>query len=331
MDSVVLLDHGEGGEAMTELIRELFISRLGGPAVLEDAAILDCGGRVAMTTDSFVVRPLFFPGGDIGRLAVAGTVNDLAVMGAAPRYLSAAFILEEGLDLTTLERVVDSMAAAAMEAGVEIVTGDTKVVPRGEADGLFVNTGGIGMVPEHSNLSVAGCRPGDEILVSGPIGDHGTAVVVAREEFGVESDLCSDCQPLSDLASRLIDAAPDLRCMRDPTRGGLAAALVDLARASAVEIRIREKDIPVRGEVGAVCELLGLDPLYMACEGRLLAAVPPSSASGALAALRGHARGRNAAAIGEVRSGAPGVVLETAVGGLRPLIALRGAQLPRIC
>jgi hydrogenase expression/formation protein HypE len=239
--------------------------------------------------------------------------------------------MEEGLELELLERVVDSMAATAGESGVEVVTGDTKVVPRGEADGLFINTSGIGVVPTETSLSISACRAGDEVLISGPVGDHGAAVVVAREGFGIEGDLTSDCRPLADLAESLIAAAPDLRCMRDPTRGGLATALVDIAEASGIEIVVGEDEIPVRREVRAVCELLGFDPLYMACEGRLLAVVPPLSAGRALEAMRDHAAGRDAARIGRVLSGKTGVTLETAAGGLRPLIALRGAQLPRIC
>jgi hydrogenase expression/formation protein HypE len=327
----VLLEHGEGGAAMARLVRELFLRLLGEPPVLEDAAVVSVSGRVAFTTDSFVVQPHFFPGGDIGRLAVAGTVNDLAVVGARPRYLSAGFVLEEGLAIATLERIVASMASAAGEAGVPVVTGDTKVVRRGEADGLFINTAGLGDLPEGRELSVASCRPGDLVLVSGPLGDHGTAVLVAREGFGIEGELLSDCQPLGDLAEVLVEAAPGTRCMRDPTRGGLATALLDMATASGVGIRLREESIPVRASVRAACELLGLDPLYMPCEGRLAAVVPEQEAKAVLAALRAHPRGRDAAVIGGVVERGQGLVLETAVGGTRPLLALEGAQMPRIC
>ncbi len=331
MNGKVMLDHGEGGAATWRLVRDLFLRHLGAPRVLEDAAVVDAGERVAFTTDTFVVRPLFFPGGDIGRLAVTGTVNDLAVMGSEPRALSAGFVLEEGLPLSALDRIVASMAAAADEAGVRVVAGDTKVVGRGEADGLFINTSGIGTLPEDRNLSSAYCRVGDAVLVSGPVGDHGAAVVKAREGFGIEGRLESDCQPLADLASALLSAVPGTRCMRDPTRGGLAGTLVEIAEVSGVGIRLHEALVPVRRSVRAACGLLGLDPLYMPCEGRLVAIVPGASAGPALAALKGHPRGRGAAVIGEVIAGPRALVLATIVGGERPLVRLEGAQLPRIC
>ena len=331
MAETITLDHVEVGEATAELVRELFIRHLGGPTVLQDAAVLKGSDRIAFTTDTFVVRPLFVPGGDIGRLAVAGTVNDLAVMGAEPKYLSAGFILEEGLELAALERVVISMAETATEAGVIVVTGDTKVVPRGDADGLFINTSGVGLISNGIDLSVADCRPGDAVIISGPVGDHGAAVVIARGEFGIEGELCSDCQPVADLAGALLRAVPDVRCMRDPTRGGLATTLVEIAQASDGGIEVREDDIPIRRAVRATCDLLGFDPLYMACEGRLLAVVPANSAGRALETLRAHQRGEDAAFIGTVCDDRTGVVLETSAGGARPLIALRGSQLPRIC
>jgi hydrogenase expression/formation protein HypE len=331
MDARILLDHGEGGAASARLVREVFLAHLGAPAVLEDAAVVEGGARLALTTDSFVVRPRFFPGGDVGKLAVCGTVNDLAVMGAVPRYLTCGFILEEGLPVADLERVVASMAAAAREAGVSIVAGDTKVVGHGEVDGLFVNTSGVGFVPAGRALSAGACRPGDAILVSGPVGDHGTAVMLAREGFGLETDLVSDCQPLADLAAALLAAAPGTRCMRDPTRGGLATTLLELCEASRVGMAIREPAIPVRRQVRAACDLLGLDPLFVACEGRLIAVVPPAEAGAALAALQAHPRGSGAAHIGAVGAGPARLVLETALGGRRPLVALEGAQLPRIC
>jgi hydrogenase expression/formation protein HypE len=327
----ILLDHGEGGAATARLVRDLFVARLGGPAILEDGTVVEAGERVVLTTDSFVVKPLEFPGGDIGRLAVCGTVNDLAVMGAVPRYLTAGFVLEEGLPVPTLERIVDSMAAASLEAGVRVVAGDTKVVPRGEADGMFVNTSGLGLLPRGHALSSGSARPGDAVLVSGPVGDHGIAVLVARGGLGLSTELASDCQPLADLAAALLEAAPGTRCMRDPTRGGLATALVEIAAASRARIRLRDRDVPVHREVRSACDLLGLDPFYVACEGRLLAIVPDAEADGALAALRGHPRGRDASRIGEVSEGAPGLLVETAGGGTRPLLALEGAQLPRIC
>ena len=245
-------------------------------------------------------------------------------------YLSAGFILEEGLAIDLLDRVVRSMAETATEAGVRIVTGDTKVVARGEADGLYVNTSGVGLMPAGRCLSSASCKPGDVVLVSGPIAEHGTAVMVAREGFGLKGDLRSDCQPLADLARAIAQAAPGLRCMRDPTRGGLATTLAEIAAASQVEIRVREEWIPVRREVRGACDLIGLDPLYVACEGRLVLVVPASQADVAIEAMKAHARGAGAARIGEVREG-KGAVLDTRFGGLRPLLALEGAQLPRIC
>jgi hydrogenase expression/formation protein HypE len=331
MEGKVLLDHGEGGAATARLIRDLFLFHLGGPSVLEDATEVEGAGRMAMTTDTFVVSPIQFPGGDIGRLSIAGTVNDLAVAGAEPRYVTAGFILEEGLELAVLERVVISMAETAREAGVKVVAGDTKVVGRGEADKLYINTTGLGVLPPGRNLSSASCQPGDQVFVSGPVGDHGTAVMVEREGFDVKGELDSDCQPLGDLVEALLAAAPGTRCMRDPTRGGLATTLGEIANASGVGIVLREELIPVRRPVVAVCDLLGLDPLYMACEGRLIAVVPVSEADGAIRALRDHERGRGAALIGEVVAEPSGLVLETAAGGRRPLLALEGVQLPRIC
>ena len=327
----VTLDHGEGGAATARLVREIFLRRLGSPAVLEDAAIVEGAPRIAVTTDSFVVRPIFFPGGDIGKLAVCGTVNDLAVMGAQPRWLTAGFVLEEGLKLDLLDRIVCSMAASAAEAEVRIIAGDTKVVGRGEADKLFINTAGVGVVPPGRELSSANCRPGDAVLVSGPIGDHGLAVVLAREGFGIATELKSDCQPIADLASALLTAAPGIRCMRDPTRGGLATALFEIAKASGIGIVINEEAIPIRREVRSASGLLGLDPLYVACEGRLIAIVPSAEAAEALAALRAHPRGREGVIIGTVSAGPAGLTLATTLGGRRPLAALEGAQLPRIC
>jgi len=329
--SVVLLDHGEGGAASARLLTEVFLRHLGAPEVLEDAAVVPGAGRLAISTDSFVVRPAFFPGGNIGKLAVCGTVNDLAVMGAAPRYLTCGFILEEGLELAKLELIVQAMAATAAEAGVTMVAGDTKVVGRGEVDGVYINTTGVGFVPPELNLSAASCQPGDRVLISGPVGDHGTAVMLAREGFGIQSDLVSDCQPLGDLATEVIAASSQLRCMRDPTRGGLATTLIELCEASDVGILLDEPALPIRREVRAATDLLGLDPLYVACEGRLIAVTPAAQADAALAAMRAHPRGAGAAIVGSVVSGAPKLVLETAMGGRRPLVALEGAQLPRIC
>jgi hydrogenase expression/formation protein HypE len=330
-DEIILLDHGEGGAATSRLVREVFLAHLGGPDVLEDATEVAGAGRIALTTDSFVVKPLFFPGGDIGKLSIAGTVNDLAVMGAEPRYITAGFVIEEGLSIDLLERVAASMAKTAGEAGVRVIAGDTKVVGRREADKLFINTSGLGVLADGRSLSSASCRPGDVVLVSGPVGDHGTAVMLAREGFQIEGDLRSDCQPLWDLARTLLGAAPDTRCMRDPTRGGLATALNEIAGASRMGIWLHEEPLPVRRRVRAVCDLLGLDPLYVACEGRLAAVVPKEQAAAALESLRGHPRGREAARIGEVVAEPQGLFLETAMGGRRPLVPLEGAQLPRIC
>ncbi len=331
MGATILLDHGEGGAASARLVKDIFLRHLGAPEVLEDAAVVDGAGRLAISTDSFVVRPAFFPGGDIGKLSVCGTVNDLAVMGATPRYLTCGFILEEGLSIEDLERIVASMAATAREAGVTMVAGDTKVVGRGEVDGVFVNTTGVGFVPEGVALSAGACQPGDKVLVSGPVGDHGTAVMLAREGFGIESDLVSCCQPLNDLTDAVLQAAPGVRCMRDPTRGGLATTLVELCEASDAGIVLSEPDVPIRRQVRSATDLLGLDPLFVACEGRLIVVAPAEQADAALAAMRGHARGAHAAVIGAVVAGEPKLVLETAMGGRRPLIALEGAQLPRIC
>ena len=331
MQDTILLDHGEGGAATSRLVREMFLAHLGGPSVLEDATEVDGGDRIALTTDTFVVRPIRFPGGDIGRLSVAGTVNDLAMVGARPRYITAGFLLEEGLELSLLESVVTSMAETASEADVSVVTGDTKVVGRGEADKLYINTTGMGVLPAGRHLSSATCEPGDLVLVSGPVGDHGTAVMTEREGFDVKGELASDCQPLWDLVETLLAAAPGTRCMRDPTRGGLATALIEIASASQVGIVLQEELIPVRRPVSVTCELLGLDPLYMACEGRLVAVVPASEIGRALRALHAHPRGMAASQIGAVVAKPPGLVLETTAAGRRPLVALEGAQLPRIC
>ena len=330
-DKVILLDHGEGGAATSRLVKDIFLKHLGGPKILEDAAVLRGSRRLAFTTDSFVVTPLEFPGGDIGKLAACGTINDLSVAGATPAFLSAGFVMEEGLQIALLERIVASMARTCAEAGVKIVTGDTKVVPKGDADGVFINTSGIGhMIPKHK-LSSASCRPGDRVLVSGPVGDHGMAVAAAREGFRFESDLKSDCQPINDLTTALLQAAPHAKCMRDPTRGGLATVLVEFSAASKCGFLIEEGEIPVRPQVRAACEILGLDPFYIACEGRLVAVVPEAEAAAALEALRSNSKGRDAIAIGTVVRSPKQVIFKTKAGGLRPILALEGAQLPRIC
>ncbi len=336
----VTLAHGAGGRAMRDLIDDLFVGGFASAelAGLEDQARLDiedlrqAGARLAFTTDSYVVDPLFFPGGDIGTLAVNGTVNDLAMGGARPLYLSCGMIIEEGLPVATLRRVVASMKAAADAAGVAIVTGDTKVVPRGGADKLFINTAGVGVIPPGRNPTAAGARPGDVILINGPIGDHGAAIVDARGELALENTVESDCQPLNGLVDALFDACPDVHCLRDATRGGLATVLNEFAVESGVSIRIDERAVPVREQVRGLCEILGLDPLYLANEGKLVAVVPSEAAEEALSALRSHPAGREAAIIGQVQTGPPGtVVLATVFGGDRLVDMLVGEQLPRIC
>src|SRR5438105_4710833 len=306
----ILLGHGSGGRLTADLIQRLFVPGFGGEVLarLEDQATLALQGkhngarasRVAFTTDSFVVRPLFFPGGDIGRLAVHGTVNDLAVGGARPLFLSAAFILEEGLPLADLRRIVASMRQACTDSGVALVTGDTKVVDRGKGDGVFITTSGIGVVPEGVHLSVHNARPGDRILVSGTLGDHGIAIMSVREVLEFETVLESDTAPLTGLAQAILEACPGTRCMRDPMRGGLSSALNELAAASRVGVELDEAAVPLRPEVRGACELLGLDPLYVANEGKLIAVVPAEDAQRVLSAMRAHPLGKDAALIGEV-------------------------------
>jgi hydrogenase expression/formation protein HypE len=335
----ILLGHGSGGLLTADLIQRLFVPGFGNDvlASLEDQATLRLGAgaggvRLAFTTDSFVVRPLFFPGGDIGSLAVHGTVNDLAVGGARPLFLSAAFILEEGLPLADLGRIVASMRRACDEAGVALVTGDTKVVDRGKGDGVFITTSGIGLVPEGLALSIHNARPGDRVLVSGTLGDHGIAIMSVREGLEFETVLESDSAPLTGLAGAILEACPQTRCLRDPTRGGLSSALNELAAASGVGVVLDEAAIPLRPEVRGACEMLGLDPLYVANEGKLVAVVPPEAAHGVLAAMRAHPLGREAALVGEVVADHPGmVILRSRVGGKRVVTLLAGEQLPRIC
>jgi hydrogenase expression/formation protein HypE len=331
----ITLGHGAGGRLSAELLKRVFLPALdtGVLGLLEDQASLELGGvRVAFTTDSFVVRPIFFPGGDIGKLSVCGTVNDLAVGGAKPLFLSAAFILEEGLPIEDLERVVASMSATCRECGVQLVAGDTKVVDHGKGDKLFITTTGVGVFSPRARLSIANARPGDKILVSGTLGDHGVAILSVREGLEFDTRLESDCAPLPSLTEALLRAAPSLRCMRDPTRGGLAAALHELAAASGVGVKLREAAVPVRAEVRGACEMLGLDPLYVANEGKLVAVVPPGEAEGALAALRAEPLGRDAAIVGEVVAEHPGIVtIRTQLGAERLVTQIAGEQLPRIC
>jgi hydrogenase expression/formation protein HypE len=331
----ITLSHGSGGKATQTLIEAVFLEAFSNPllAPLEDGAVLTAhGGRLAFTTDSFVVSPLFFPGGDIGDLAVNGTVNDLAVSGARPLWLSAGFILEEGFPVADLERIVGSMAAAAERAGVQVVTGDTKVVQRGKADGCYVNTAGVGVIERPGELGVATARPGDAVLVSGPIGNHGITIMLARGELDIESEVESDTAPLNGLVERLLDAVPGVRGLRDATRGGVATICNEVARAAGVAVVVDEEAVPVRPDVRGACELLGIDPLYVACEGRLVAIVDGEQVEEAMAALRSHPLGEAAAVIGRVRDDPPGLVLlKTSFGGTRIVDLLVGDPLPRIC
>jgi hydrogenase expression/formation protein HypE len=332
----ITLSHGSGGKATHTLIEAIFLDHFRNPLLepLEDQAILTAGGqRLAFTTDSYVVSPLFFNGGNIGDLAVNGTVNDLAVSGARPRWLSAGFILEEGFPVADLERIVRTMAEAAAAAGVQIVTGDTKVVQRGKADGCYVNTAGVGVLERDVELGAARARPGDAVLVSGPIGDHGITVLLARGELDIESNICSDTAALNGLVDCLLDAVPHgVRAMRDATRGGVATILNEVAKAAHVAVVVDEGSVPVRPEVTGASEILGIDPLYVACEGRLVAIVDEVSADAALAAMRSHPLGREAAVIGRVADDPPGLVLlRTSFGGTRIVDMLVGDPLPRIC
>jgi hydrogenase expression/formation protein HypE len=331
----VLLGHGSGGQLTADLIRNVFLPAFHNDvlAALEDQATITLPSpRLAFTTDSFVVRPLFFPGGDIGKLAVCGTVNDLAVGGATPLYLSAAFILEEGLPLSDLERIVATMRQAAADAGVTLVTGDTKVVDRGKGDGVYITTTGLGLVPEGCQLSIRAARPGDRIIVSGTIGDHGIAIMSVREGIEFETVLESDCAALGHLTRAMLGACPDIRCMRDPTRGGLSSVLNELADASNVGVELREDALPVRPEVRGACEMLGLDPLYVANEGKLIAIVPAADAEPLLQVMRSHPLGKGAALIGDVVDEHRGTVtMQSLIGGTRVVTMLAGEQLPRIC
>ena len=339
-DTHINLAHGSGGKAMRDLIEDVFVGAFDNPllSALEDQAVIPLadlarhGNRLAFTTDTFVVDPLFFPGGDIGTLAVAGTVNDLAMSGAVPLFLSCGMVLEEGLEADLLRRVVASMKRAAAEAGVSIVTGDTKVVERGAADKLFINTAGIGVVPQGVQISASSARPGDAVIVNGHLGDHGTAILIARNELGVDCGVASDCGPLGTLVAAMLAACPDIHCLRDATRGGLATVLNEFAESSNVGIRLRETALPIREEVKGACEILGLDPLYLANEGKLVAVVPGDHADAVVEAMRRHPAGTHAAVIGEVTAAPAGsVILHTAFGGQRIVDMLVGEQLPRIC
>jgi hydrogenase expression/formation protein HypE len=334
MDDTILLAHGSGGKLSHELVEKTFLPFLANPALnrLDDSAIFEASGRLAFTTDGYVVNPIFFPGGDIGKLAVCGTVNDLAMNGANPLYLSLSAIIEEGFLLSDLERIMQSIKKAADEAGVSIIAGDTKVVNRGQADKLFITTSGVGMIPPGVDISGANARVGDRVLLSGTIGDHGIAIMSQREGLKFSMILESDCAPLNKLVSQMLDVSRKVHCMRDPTRGGLATTLNELARQSRVGIVIQEDRMPVKEEVKAACELLGLDPIYVANEGKLVAMVDPADANRILARMGKNRYGRDAAIIGEVTSEHPGkVVMKTKLGPSRIVDMLTGELLPRIC
>ncbi|MCX4098094.1 hydrogenase expression/formation protein HypE [Nocardia sp. alder85J] len=335
-DEFVTMAHGAGGKASAALVDAVFVEAFRNPHLesLGDGAVLTLpgGDRLALSTDSFVVQPLRFPGGSIGRLAVHGTANDLAMAGAIPAWIAVAFVLEEGFSVAELQDIVADMADAAAAAGVEIVTGDTKVVPRGAADGLFVTTTGAGVVPAGRRLGPQAVRPGDKVLLSGSIGDHGTAVMLARGDLGIEADIVSDTAAVSPLVEALLAAAPGTRWLRDPTRGGVGTVCNELARACGHGVVLREDRLPVRPAVGGVCEMLGIDPLYVANEGKFLAVVAPGECAAGLAALRAHPLGADAVEIGEIAAEpAATVVMRTAFGGTRIVDMLVGDPLPRIC
>lgn len=333
----VTMAHGGGGKAMGDLIKEIFTDVFE-PAGSEDqarltsAALQETGAQLAFTTDSFVVSPPVFPGGDIGKIAVCGTVNDLAVGGAQPLWLSAAFIIEEGCEYSLLRQIAASMQAEALKAGVRIVTGDTKVVERGAADKVFVTTSGVGVIPPNRHLAANTIRPGDVAIVNGVLGDHGATILAARGDMALSTDIDSDCQSLNGLMERVLRVAPNARAARDATRGGVASCLNEMAEAAGVSIEINETDLPLRPEVKGVCEVLGLDPLYLANEGTLVIFVPSDEADAALAAMRDMSEGENAAVIGRAKEGHPGrVTMKTLFGGQRLVDTLVGEQLPRIC
>ncbi len=339
-DSTVMLGHGSGGTMMKRIIDEVFIEAYGSEELLrgDDAAVLPelaPGERLAYSTDSFVVTPHFFPGGNIGHLAVCGTVNDVATSGAKPLYLSCAFILEEGFPMESLRAICKTMAETAREAGVRIVTGDTKVVNRGHGDGIFINTSGIGVLPAGRNLGGALCQPGDKVLVSGTLGDHGITIMSCRENLSFSAGIESDAAPLNHLIAEVLEAAPDTRCFRDPTRGGIASTLNELASQAGVDITIDEDEVPVKEAVLGACDMLGYDVMQVANEGKMVCVVPADQAEAALAAMKANKYGADAAIIGEVAAAdeqrGPKVFLRTAFGGRRILDMLVGEQLPRIC
>ena len=331
----ILLEHGSGGLLSNELIAQRFLPRFRNPflARLEDSAVLTIGSqKFCFTTDSYVVSPIFFSGGNIGSLAVHGTVNDLAVCGGRPLFLSAGFILEEGFPVDSLDRIIQAMAEAAENAGVQIVTGDTKVVARGAADGIFINTSGIGIIEYQGSLSTKNIQPGDAIILSGTIGDHGAAIMKARENLGLAADILSDSAPLNDLISTILKTSLNIHCMRDATRGGLGAILAEIAQSAKMRLNISENSIPVQENVRGICEILGLDPLFLANEGKMVLFCPAADAGNVLATMRQHKFGKNAAVIGSVAEGSPGrVVLQTSIGGERVVDLPTGELVPRIC
>ena len=336
-DSHITLSHGGGGRLMRALIADVFAEAFG-HVQPDDSAVMPVedftatGDRLAFTTDTYVMDPLFIPGADIGALAVAGTVNDLATAGAHPLFLSCGMVLEEGLPVETLRRIAASMRRMAERAGVRIVTGDTKVVERGAADKLFINTSGIGVVPRGAALSSANACPGDAVILSGTLGEHGVAILIARNQLALEAEIGSDCRPLASLVATVLRASPAVRCVRDATRGGVASVLNEIASSSGVGVRIREPAIPIKEEVRGACEILGLDPLYLGNEGKLVAVVPAADADRVLAAMRAEPEGADAALIGEVTSAPAGmVIMHTGFGGERIVDMLAGDQLPRIC
>lgn len=339
-ESTINMAHGSGGKKMRDLIEDVFLAAFDNPllAPLEDQAVMDLAGliakgdRLAFTTDSYVVSPLFFPGGNIGALAVNGTVNDLAMSGATPLYLSCGMVLEEGLSVDDLRKIAATMREMADAAGVAIVTGDTKVVERGAADKMFINTSGVGVIPTGVNIRADRARPGDKIIINGYLGDHGCAILLARNELALETDIETDCQPLHGLVAAMLNACPDIHCLRDATRGGLGTVLNEFAESSNVAITINETALPMRETVKGACELLGLDPLYLANEGKLVAIVPAESADSVIDEMRHHPAGKEASIIGEVsESPARTVVMNTGFGGSRIVDLLVGEQLPRIC
>ncbi len=340
MSDVITLAHGSGGKVMEELIRTVFVSTFDNSELtnMEDQARFDLaelqqqGHRLAFTTDSYVVDPLFFPGGDIGKLAVTGTVNDLAMGGAKPLYLSCAFIIEEGLPIDTLKKVVRSMQDTAREAGVSIVTGDTKVVHKGSCDKLFINTAGVGVIAEGVNIRAQGAQVGDAIIINGYLGDHGAAIVDARGDLALQNSIESDCQPLNDLVQTMLAVCPDIHCLRDATRGGLATVLNEFAQASDCCMQVDETKLPIRSEVRGMCEILGLDPLYLANEGKLVAVVPSAAADQLIQTMQNHSAGCHSAIIGHVTATPKrGVLMTTGFGSQRIVDRLVGEQLPRIC